>query len=107
MACGCSLALVIGGLAVTDSIATDSRNRADAERLKHVVMGMAETDVVKVMGRDPITMAGNPANQAFIFVWERTTLLHSLCHRGGPTSGKTIRLVDGRVSDVYLNMIFR
>jgi len=87
-----------------DSMVTQRRNEKDEVGLQQIRIGMSEDDVAKLMRRtpfpDPMDM-----HRKYVFVWKRTPLMDMSWRQ--PTVGKTITLVDGRVSDVYVSIIHR
>jgi hypothetical protein len=96
----------VTGLVVIDGIVTAERNATDFTRLQNVTLGMAEDDVVRIMGIKPIVMGADPREKE-IFVWQRTTAVDSLLHWNQPTVGKTIKVQDGRVVGIRDDIIFR
>jgi len=87
-----------------DSIVTKRRNADDVARLQQVTIGMTEGDVAKLMRSTPFGDPGD-VHRKYVFVWERTRLIDLSWNQ--PTFGKTITLVDGRVSDVRDSIIHR
>ena len=87
-----------------DSSVTQRRNAEDEAGLQQVRSGMTEVEVAKLMRRTPFDDPGD-VHRKYVFVWKRTRLIYLSWNQ--PTFGKTITLVDGRVSDVRESIIHR
>lgn len=94
------------GLLQLDKRITRARNAADEARLRHVLVGMTEGDLVAVMGRQPTTMPGD-AHRKYMFVGKRTPLYAVISAWNQPALVKTITIDDGRVTSVQDNLIVR
>ena len=98
--------VVIVCFGIIDSRVTAALNAAERTRFQNVKLGMAEDNVVRLMGRKPFEMIPH-SGQAEIVVRDRLTLIDSIRSWGHPSVTKAIVLEGGRVVDIREHIIFR